>query len=270
VTKTDFDAASGAYDRLAAAVPLTANFLPASASNPIIGLPVTRDDALTAYKKVVSSVGPLRLDVRSTEPLRDEVDALLIDDLVTQRHRHLTYLQTAATGISNDGFGTLASAPPPLDTDQDGMPDYWEQAVALDATADDHAERVPDCTFAYVPANAGYTWLEDYLQFLAIPHGVVASSVVASSAAQGGGAEDTHLDVDMARFTSGLVPGAQFRVTNAIHGTVSVLPDGHTARFTPAPGFLGRAGFAFAGTDRDGSTIGHEVGVLVAEAVSPS
>jgi hypothetical protein len=269
VTRRDFEAATGDYERLAAAVPLTANFQPPSASNPIVGLPVTRDDALTAYKRVVSTVGPLRLDVRSNEPLRDEVDALLIEDLLAQRRRHLTYQQIAATGIGNNGFGTLSSKPAPLDTDQDGMPDYWERAVGLDARVDDHAERVPDCTFAFVPANSGYTWLEDYLQFLAIPHGVVAGSVVAGSVAGGALARDTQLDVDMARFTSGLVPGAAFRVANAIQGTVAVLPDGHTARFTPAVGYLGRAGFSFAGTDSEGSTIRQDVGVLVAEAVPP-
>jgi hypothetical protein len=92
---------------------------------------------------------------------------------------------------------------------------------------------------------------------------------IAGSDAVGARAADTHLDVDMARFTSGLVPGAAFRVANAIHATVSVLADGHTARFTPAAGYLGRAGFSFAGTDSEGSTMSHDVGVLVAEALPP-
>ena len=49
--------------------------------------------------------------------------------------------------------------------------------------------------------------------------------------------------------------------------TVSVLADGHTARFVPAVGYVGRAGFAFAGTDGDKSTIGFDVGVLVADTL---
>ena len=116
--------------------------------------------------------------------------------------------------------------------------------------------------FAYVPANAGYTWLEDYLQFLAIPHGVVAGRMTAA-----GGTAATSLDVDMARFTQGLQPGATFTVARAINGTVSVLADGHTARFVPPLGYTGRAGFAFAGTDSDKSTIGFDVGILVAETL---
>ena len=190
--------------------------------------------------KVISSVGPLRLDVQYPKPLRDEVDALVVSDLVTQKHRHLNYQQLEANGLSNGGFGTLISTPAPTDTDRDGMPDYWEKAVGLNPAVDDHNSIVP-CVFAYVPGSVGYTSLEDYLQWLAIPHGVVAKRT---------GAADTSLDVDMARFTSGLKPGAVYTVSSAVGGTVSIAADGHTARFVPDANFIGRAGFNFSGTDQ--------------------
>jgi len=253
VTKTDFDMASGDYEKVTTPFPLTANFQPVSASNPIVGVPVTQDDHLTAYKKVISSAGPLRLDVSSQKPLRDEVDALVIDDLTTQKHRHLNYQQIDANGLGNGGMGTLASTPAPTDTDKDGMPDYWEKAVGLNPALDDHNGLVP-CVYAYVPGNVGYTWLEDYLQWLAIPHGVVA--------------KDTSLDVDMARFTSGLKTDAVYTVSSAVNGTVSVAADGHTAKFVPNPNFVGRAGFKFSGTDSEKSTIGSDVGVLVGETAA--
>src|SRR5450432_825325 len=198
VTGTDYGIASGDYGKLAAAVPLTADFKPVSASNPMVGLPVTLDDHLTAYKKVVSAAGPLRLDVRSQKPLRDEVDALVISDLITQKHRHLNYQATDTTGIGNGGFGTLASTPAPTDTDQDGMPDYWEKAVGLNPAVDDHNGRVAGCGTGFVPGDVGYTWLEDYLQYLAIPHGVVARRTAGN---------ETFIDVDLSRFTSGLKSG---------------------------------------------------------------
>jgi hypothetical protein len=253
VTKTDYDMASGSPEKMTAPFPLTADFQPVSASNPIVGVPVTQDDHLTAYKKVVSSVGPLRLDVNYQKPLRDEVDALVVEDLVTQKHRHLNYQQIDANGLGNGGFGTLASLPAPTDTDKDGMPDYWEKAVGLNPSLDDHNGLVP-CVFAFVPGNVGYTWLEDYLQWLAIPHGVVAK----------GGS----LDVDMARFTSGLKTGAVYTVSSAVNGTVSVAADGHTAKFVPNASFVGRAGFKFSGTDSEKSTIGSDVGVLVGETAA--
>ena len=253
VTNTDYAMASGSYEKMSAPFPLTANFQPVSASNPIVGVPVTQDDHLTAYKKVISSAGPLRLDVNSQKPLRDEVDALLINDVVTQKHRHLNYQQIDANGLGNGGMGTLSSTPAPTDTDKDGVPDYWEKAVGLNPNLDDHNGTVP-CVFAYVPGNVGYTWLEDYLQWLAIPHGVVAKG--------------TSLDVDMARFTSGLKTGAVYTVSSAVNGTVSVSADGHTAQFVPDANFVGRAGFKFSGTDSDKSTIASDVGVLVAETTA--
>ena len=253
VTKTDFDMASGDYEKVTTPFPLTADFQPVSASNPIVGVPVTQDDHLTAYKKVISSVGPLRLDVKYQKPLRDEVDALVVNDLVTQNHRHLNYQQIDANGLSNGGMGTLSSTPAPADTDKDGMPDYWEKAVGLNPSLDDHNGLVP-CVYAYVPGNVGYTWLEDYLQWLAIPHGVVAKG--------------TSLDVDMTRFTSGLKAGAVYTVSSAVNGTVSVAADGKTAHFVPNPNFVGRAGFKFSGTDSDKSTIASDVGVLVGETAA--
>jgi hypothetical protein len=100
----------------------------------------------------------------------------------------------------------------------------------------------------------GYTWLEDYLQWLAIPHGVVAKGA--------------SLDVDMARFTSGLKTGAVYTVSSAVNGTVSVAADGKTAHFVPNSNFVGRAGFKFSGTDSDKSTIASDVGVLVGETAA--
>jgi hypothetical protein len=253
VTKKDYEMASGNYGKTTAPFPLTDNFEPVSSSNPIVGLPVTQDDSLTAYKKVVSSVGPLRLDVNYEKPLRDELDALLIKDLVTQNHRHLTYGQIGANGLPNGGFGQLESKPAPKDTDADGMPDFWELAVGLDPNQDDHNAPIP-CVFAYVPGNVGYTALEDYLQWLAIPHAVMAKRTTTA---------DAHQDVDLVRFTSGLKPGAVYTIVSATNGTASILPDGKTARFVPEVNFAGRAGFTFKGTDSDNSTISSEVGVLV-------
>ena len=254
-TRTNYEMASGDYTKLAAAVPLTANLQPVTASNPVLGVPVTQDDALTAYKKVISSVGPLRLDVDPKKPLRDEIDTILINDVITQNHRHLTYQQLEANGATNGGFGTLTSTPAPLDTDHDGMPDYWEEAVGLNARSDDHLSPVAACGFAYA---AGYTALEDYLQWLAIPHGVVLQSGAAAAGA---------LDVDLRKFTSGLKTGAVFSVTAPVQGTVTLAPDGYTAHFVPSPSALGRAGFSCSGTDSDKSTIGFDVGVLIAKTL---
>ena len=45
-----------------------------------------------------------------------------------------------------------------------------------------------------------------------------------------------------------------FAVSGAIGGTVALLADGHTARFTPTSGFTGMQSFTFTATDGDGAT----------------
>ena len=47
---------------------------------------VTADPARLAYKKVASSAGALRLDALSGLPVRDEVDSILIEKLLSQTH----------------------------------------------------------------------------------------------------------------------------------------------------------------------------------------
>lgn len=59
-----------------------------------------------------------------------------------------------------------------------------------------------------------------------------------------------------ARVTDDWTPPTQmtYAVSAAVGGTVSLLPDGVTARFTPTPGFTGLQTFAFTATDADGDT----------------
>ena len=131
------------------------------------GIPVTQDPPLTAYKKIVSAVGPLRLDANHPEGLRDEVAAELIKSVVTWRMDRFD--SVADTGASGGGYGTLNSTPAPADTDRDGMPDFWESALGSNPTVDDHTNAVP--ANAFIPNNpAGYTLLEEYLHFRATPH----------------------------------------------------------------------------------------------------
>ena len=226
--------------------------LPAAAVN--TGLAGAIDSPLTAYKKIVSAAGALRLGVDANRPLRDEVGTILVNNLVTRTRKHIS--SVSQTGASNGGFGTLASAQAPADTDRDGMPDYWEGALGLSVAIDDHTGvlSAAQLTASFFPAStsAGYTWLEEYLHFLAIPHGVVAKRT-----ATDGGANDTFLDVDLRKFASGFATAPVFYVTNISGGAVTtlnaadgrVLGDGHTVRFKPTLNTFGRGKFTFTVTD---------------------
>lgn len=64
------------------------------------------------------------------------------------------------------------------------------------------------------------------------------------------------VDIDLrAYITDDATPAAQmlFTVSNAVNGTVTLLADGYTARFTPTPGYTGVPSFNFTATDAGGN-----------------
>jgi len=106
------------------------------------------------------------------------------------------------------------------------MPDYWETAVGLN----------PNLATDRNLTNAitGYTRLEDYLNWLADAHAVCNRN----------GTVDVSL-----RTATGGATNLTYAVTNGTNGTVSLLGDGHTARFTAAANTNGSAHFTFTATD---------------------
>jgi hypothetical protein len=84
--------------------------------------------------------------------VRDAVDLRIVDD-VRQRRGRLINSQTEV-----GGWPVLKSAPAPLDSDGDGMPDAWELGQGLDPKNATDAARVDPAT--------GYTNLERYLNGL--------------------------------------------------------------------------------------------------------
>lgn len=102
-----------------------ATILSAPYDYPMKNTPLT---AQNAYDKIVSSVG-------ASYPRRDQVENLMISDLMSKGTvATYVYVQTDLTskfGFINGGAGHVYGAPAPLDTDNDGMPDAWEDANGL-------------------------------------------------------------------------------------------------------------------------------------------
>lgn len=93
--------------------------------------------------------GELLNDVGCSYPNRDEVD-----------NRIVNQYNTATGGISDNGvYPTILGGTPPTDSDNDGMPDYWEIENGLNIN--DPSDR------NIVQAN-GYTNLEHYINFLGL------------------------------------------------------------------------------------------------------
>ncbi len=190
---------------------------------------VTTDSATSAYVRVLSSVG--------SSLVRDAVDARIISNVI-QNTGTIINSQTAV-----GGWPTVNSLPAPTDTDQDGMPDFWETALGSSTNnAADRNDLMPD----------GYTRLEWYLNWLAGPHARATNSFV---------------DVELRQYTAAL-PSPTYSTFSASNGTVALLGDGHTARFTPTPSFSGLASFLFAASGSPASLTG-TVSVLVSPGAAP-
>lgn len=114
---------------------------------PIPMPPVTRDAAATAFARVLASAGASRV--------RDSVDARVVAGVRDRTGRQIDSQREVG------GWPELRSAPAPRDSDDDGMPDAWEIAHALDPRdpRDGNADRNRD----------GWTNLEEWLADCTVP-----------------------------------------------------------------------------------------------------
>ena len=135
--------------------------------------------AQQAFDKVVESVG-------ASYPARDQVDNLMISDLAS-KGTTATYLyvqadlKNAPYNFINGGAGHVYGAPAPLDTDNDGMPDAWEDSNGLNKNVAD--------ALAVSTTQAPYLNIEVYINgitnetppaFIIPPSGVTFASVVST------------------------------------------------------------------------------------------
>ncbi len=179
---------------------------------------------------------------------RDAMDNLIMNEVRTVGVSGPYPLPTSQTrtGLPNNGFGYLASGTPPLDTDQDGMPDYWEVATGANPNAND----------AMIIGTDGYARIEHYLNWLAEPHALTVTN--------------TSVDIELWLYTSGFTNATPiYYVDNPTNGSVMLLSNGHTARFTPATNFIGLGGFRFAVVASDGTAYTNSVAIVVTTLQQP-
>ncbi len=189
---------------------------------------------LTALKLAVSDVG----------------DSWQRDSVDKQMFTELTSWGTLGENIRNEyqlpmnGPGIVNGGTPYTDTDQDGMPDFWESGTGSNPSVANNNDSSP--------SGSGYTRLEDYLNWLADPHGIALTNTI--------------VNVDLRQFTGGF-PGANpvYSVTGATNGTVTLL-GGHIGQFVPPAGYIGTAGFQFTVADNDGSTLARPMNLFLTPA----
>jgi autotransporter-associated beta strand protein len=178
---------------------------------------------LTALKLVISDAG--------TSQHRDAVDERLMTEVLSWGTMGQTISSEYASPMN--GPGALRAGTAPLDTDQDGLPDYWEAALGMSTNSANNNDPSP--------TGSGYTRLEDYLNWLAEPHGAATTN--------------TPVAVDLRMLTRGFTNSSPvYSVSNPTNGSVT-LAGGCIARFAPTTGFIGPASFQFAVTDAGGSAL---------------
>lgn len=111
-------------------------------TEPFPAPPVTTVPAPAALELVLASVG-------ASLPVRDPVDARIVGEV----RRHGGHIINSQTEVG--GWPELKSEPPPVDSDNDGMPDAWESQHGLNPH--DPADAAADND------HDGYTNLEEYL-----------------------------------------------------------------------------------------------------------
>jgi hypothetical protein len=198
-------------------------------------------DAKSAYRIAVSQAGAMP---------RDALDSLIVSQ-VTTLGKGTTgtganttgpdgglYTSQTQTGLSNNGYGDIAAGTASVDTDKDGMPDFWEKTSGSNVAADDAMQK----------GAGGYALIEHYLDWLAEPHATTTAG--------------TAVEIDLASYALGFKDVAPvFAVSMPGCGSVELLADKHTVRFTPmAPGV---SSFDFTVTGSDGSTFKGRVAVAV-------
>ncbi len=178
---------------------------------------------LTALKLAVSDVGD--------SWKRDSVDERMLTEL--------TSWGTLGETINSEfqppmnGPGIVNNGTPYLDADGDGMPDFWESGTGSNPSVANNNDPSP--------TGSGYTRLEDYLNWLADPHGVALTN--------------TTVNVDLRQLARGFLNSSPvYSVAGATNGAVTLL-DGHVAQFVPTAGYIGPAGFQWTVSDADGSTL---------------
>lgn len=126
------------------------------------------EPAKLAYKTTLSDVG-------CNQPFFDNHDTRMVKETLTgtytykgSRTGYAGLIDKESDSEGFEGLNIVASARPEgFDTDQDGMPDWWEKANGLDPnTADNNKDEDRD----------GYTALEDYLNWMACPHYLISAT----------------------------------------------------------------------------------------------
>ena len=171
----------------------------------------------------------------------DDIDSLIWHQVGTLGKEGALVKSVGAMGIkTNNGWGEVVAGKADTDSDKDGMPDYFEDAMGYDKSKDDAMTKESD----------GYVRIEKYINWLGAMHATAA--------------DGKSLDFDLRTITQGFKDVAPtYSVSAAENGIVELTGDGYTARFAPKANFSGLASFKYTVKGNDDTEYTGRVEVLV-------
>ncbi|ACU04991.1 hypothetical protein Phep_2792 [Pedobacter heparinus DSM 2366] len=193
---------------------------------------VTTQSARDAYKDVLSDVG-------CNQPIFDDHDIRIVNETLGGTYTYKGS-KSGKPGLpdSQEDVGGWENypevqRPADFDSDHDGLPDWWEKLHQLNphSASGDFSDANAD------PDKNGFTNLDNYLEWMAGPHFMMATS--------------GSVEIDLKQLSRGYTEKPAYRVFAAVNGQVE-LADNGKVKFTSAKG--GLASFKFTVTDAAGST----------------
>ena len=195
--------------------------------------------AASAWRYVTSQSGVLPYD---------DIDSLIWHQVGTLGKEGALVKSVGAMGLkTNNGWGEVIAGKAATDSDKDGMPDYFEEAMGYDTAKDDAMTKESD----------GYVRIEKYINWLGATHAQAAGNGT--------------LDFDLRTITRGFQEvKPSYTVSAAENGSVELQKDGYTARFTPDKDFKGLASFKYTVKGNDNTEYTGRVEILVEKSANAS
>jgi hypothetical protein len=203
---------------------------------------VATHSAAQAYALVLSDVG-------CNQPALDEHDARIIDETL-HGSAQFRGARTALPGLpdSERDVGGWENYPEQRraedwDSDQDGMPNWWEETHRLDlhSPGGDFSESNAD------PDGDRYTNLEEYIHWMSEPHFECQAGET--------------LAVDLTPYCRGFSEKRQLEVGSPVGGEVELRSDNATATFRPSSAGSGLGAFLMTVRDDRGARLTRRIGV---------
>lgn len=200
---------------------------------------VTTQSAANAYKIVLSDVG-------CTQPQFDDHDIRMVNETLTGTYS-VTGSVTGKKGFPDNEADAGGYENYPVinryanwDTDQDGLPNWWETIKGTNTNS-----ATGDFSDANADANLdGYTNLDEYLQWMSLPHYESPTG--------------NKVSVNIQKLSRGFTSGVNYTVSNVVNGTTALVAD--VVEFTPTANGLGS--FDFTVTDNTGGTMTRKVNIV--------